>query len=125
MQGQQARASVETATCRARESKTCQAGFTSFTLRSFIPEQRKPIRHVFLQDEGVIKDWARRLHGALQGLQDRPRKLLVLINPFGGSREAKHTWEHTVAPIFNHAGAQPLACSSRLLKARLQQKPVS
>ena len=49
-------------------------------------------------------DWERRLRAALQQLPDRPRRLLVVINPYGGSQSARAVWDHTVHPIFDHAG---------------------
>ena len=34
----------------------------------------------------------------------RPRRLLVIVNPVGGSRQAPSTWSSTVAPVFRKAG---------------------
>ena len=53
----------------------------------------------------MVLGWAERLQAALQALPDRPRRLLVIVNPFGGAKEAMRTWEHSVAPVFAHAGA--------------------
>ena len=62
----------------------------------------------------MVLDWARRLQAALKALPDRPRRLLVLINPFGGAREARQTWEHKAAPIFDHAGTHPPLCAAHV-----------
>ena len=38
------------------------------------------------------------------GAACRPRRLLVFVNPFGGSRRAHQIWETTVRPVFDKAG---------------------
>jgi diacylglycerol kinase family enzyme len=43
----------------------------------------------------------------------RPKQLLVLINPFGGSRCARQTWETTVRPVFDAARIRSRAVTTR------------
>ena len=59
-----------------------------------------------VQNQEVILEWERKLQAAMEQLPDRPRRLLVILNPYGGSQSARRVWDLTVHPIFQLAGAQ-------------------
>lgn len=51
--------------------------------------------------------WAQRLQ-SLASMQsgfrgERPQRLVIFINPYGGSKQAAKTWEEVSAPLFHHA----------------------
>ena len=58
-----------------------------------------------MQDYRLVQDWAARLNVEIGLEMDRPRRLLVIINPYGGAKQAMDTWEKIVEPIFQNAGA--------------------
>ena len=43
----------------------------------------------------------------------RPRRLLVFLNPFGGSRRARQTWDNVVKPVFDKAGVKSRAVETQ------------
>ena len=43
----------------------------------------------------------------------RPRRLLVFVNPFGGSRRAGQIWETVVRPVFDKAGIRSAAVHTK------------
>jgi hypothetical protein len=45
------------------------------------------------------KEWEVLLKQAISEVNDRPRKLLIFINPFGGKRQAKSIYEKQVVII--------------------------
>ena len=45
-----------------------------------------------------------RINSAIRQSSHRPRDLLVLLNPFGGTRKAKEVWRDIAMPVFNLAG---------------------
>ena len=51
-----------------------------------------------------MQQWAARLNIEIKLEMDRPRKLLIVINPFGGAKQAFKTWEEVVEPVFKTAG---------------------
>lgn len=56
------------------------------------------------------EDEAAELHSAIQrnirADPDRPRNLLVIVNPYGGAREAMQLWTKKVEPVFSLAGVK-------------------
>jgi diacylglycerol kinase family enzyme len=54
--------------------------------------------------EGMLQDWLARINAAIAAQPRRPRRLLVFVNPFGGSRRAAQIWRSTVRPVFDKAG---------------------
>ncbi|KAK9833420.1 hypothetical protein WJX81_003514 [Elliptochloris bilobata] len=54
----------------------------------------------------VAAEWVARINGALRQAHQRPGALLVLVNPFGGARRARRTWQRTAEPILEAAGAR-------------------
>jgi len=54
--------------------------------------------------EGVSQHWTAVINAAAAAQIHRPRHLLVLINPFGGKKQAVDVYTKHVAPVFDHAG---------------------
>nr|XP_037281355.1 ceramide kinase-like [Rhipicephalus microplus] len=54
-------------------------------------------------DHALAHRWADAVQDRLRGV-DRPRKLLVFVNPFGGRKRAPIIYQRKVAPIFQMAG---------------------
>eukprot|EP00897_Mesotaenium_endlicherianum_P006338 jgi/Mesen1/5732/ME000029S05043 len=54
-------------------------------------------------DPRVCRAWLSAVQALLRADAARPRKLLVLVNPYGGKRQGAATWKE-VAPIFDRAG---------------------
>ncbi|XP_047431790.1 ceramide kinase [Mugil cephalus] len=54
--------------------------------------------------EGLRDQWIRVTNEQLASLTNRPKSLLVYINPFGGKRRGKRIYERKVAPMFRRAG---------------------
>lgn len=45
-----------------------------------------------------------RINAAIRQSSHRPHTLLVLLNPFGGTRKARETWRDVAMPVFTLAG---------------------
>lgn len=54
----------------------------------------------------VVLAWHHALWALLRGLPQRPRRLLVIINPVGGRKRAHHIYARKVAPLFRRAAIQ-------------------
>ena len=69
-----------------------------------------------MQDGQVVQEWVMRINAALRMNPQRPRSLLVIVNPYGGARKALQIWETVGAPTFNRAGVQtrPMSPSEEL-----------
>uniref|UniRef100_A0A3B5B411 Ceramide kinase-like n=1 Tax=Stegastes partitus TaxID=144197 RepID=A0A3B5B411_9TELE len=52
----------------------------------------------------LCEQWIRVTNEQLSLLTDRPKSLLVYINPYGGKRRGKRIYEQKVAPVFRRAG---------------------
>ncbi|GAQ89220.1 Ceramide kinase [Klebsormidium nitens] len=66
----------------------------------------EPRQRVFGHAEvEVCNAWVTKIQAALSADVKRPKSLLVLVNPFGGKRQAVQTWER-IAPLFALAGAK-------------------
>ena len=57
------------------------------------------------QEEEAAKTWAADVASALADAPQRPRTLLVLLNPWGGSGRARGIWEREAYPVLSRAGA--------------------
>jgi len=57
-----------------------------------------------LQSGEGASDWAAALKAAMRKQTDRPRSLLVFLNPFGGARQAQSVWDTVASPIMQLAG---------------------
>ncbi|KAM6973596.1 ceramide kinase-like [Aplochiton taeniatus] len=54
--------------------------------------------------EGALsQQWVQTIREQLASLANRPKHLLVYINPFGGKQQGKPIYEQKVAPLFAHA----------------------
>jgi len=51
----------------------------------------------------VAKEWVATISAALALCHDRPRNLLVFLNPFSGAKRARQVWEGAAMPIFQRA----------------------
>ena len=73
---------------------------------------------ILWQDGALVREWAEKIWANLQRQQLRPRRLLVLLNPFGGAQRARQIWATRVQPIFDRSG---IACHvlSCLMQAAL------
>nr|XP_045600791.1 ceramide kinase-like isoform X2 [Procambarus clarkii] len=54
----------------------------------------------------VVVAWYHAIWGLLHGLPQRPRRVLVVINPVGGRRHAHRIYSRKVAPLFSRAAVQ-------------------
>ncbi|XP_070848552.1 ceramide kinase [Chaetodon trifascialis] len=54
-------------------------------------------------NQGLCEQWIHVINEQLSSLTNRPKSLLVYINPFGGKRRGKRIYEQKVAPLFRHA----------------------
>ncbi|KAL4433742.1 hypothetical protein ABPG75_000183 [Micractinium tetrahymenae] len=63
--------------------------------------------------EGVLDEWQQRISAAVAREPRRPRRLLVFVNPFGGSRRAAQIWQNVVKPVFDKAGIKSSAVETQ------------
>lgn len=56
------------------------------------------------EDAEVVQRYAGSIASAARQTGQRPEALLIFINPFGGARRARQTWETVVQPLFRLAG---------------------
>ncbi|XP_029318010.1 ceramide kinase [Cottoperca gobio] len=54
-------------------------------------------------NQGLCEQWIQVINEQLSLLTNRPKSLLVYINPFGGKRHGKRIYERKVAPLFGRA----------------------
>eukprot|EP00877_Chromochloris_zofingiensis_P010465 jgi/Chrzof1/5672/Cz16g11060.t1 len=50
-------------------------------------------------DIDKVKSWVNYINDSIRALTDRPRQLLVFVNPYGGARKAGKIWRKVAAPI--------------------------
>ena len=56
-------------------------------------------------DHDALRDWAAAIAAGLDGVTGpRPRRLLVVLNPNAGRRQARYLWRRLVAPVFDAGG---------------------
>ncbi|XP_029902075.1 ceramide kinase isoform X2 [Myripristis murdjan] len=53
--------------------------------------------------QALSQQWIQAINEQLSLLSDRPKSLLVYINPYGGKRRGKRIYEQKVAPLFHRA----------------------
>jgi ceramide kinase len=58
-----------------------------------------------LHGEGAA-DWTAAVQASIRKSVDRPRSLLVFLNPFGGARQAQAVWDKVARPVMLLAGIQ-------------------
>lgn len=51
----------------------------------------------------VVVAWYQAIRGLLHGLRQRPRRVLVVINPVGGKKQASSIYKRKVMPLFRRA----------------------
>lgn len=56
--------------------------------------------------QAVLRAWEAAVRSLLQRQAHRPRHLLVIVNPYCGSRLARATWATTVRPVLAKAGVR-------------------
>ncbi|XP_042367596.1 ceramide kinase [Plectropomus leopardus] len=54
-------------------------------------------------NQGLCEQWIQAINEQLSLLPNRPKSLLVYINPYGGKRRGKRIYEQKVAPLFRRA----------------------
>ncbi|XP_068573206.1 ceramide kinase [Cebidichthys violaceus] len=54
-------------------------------------------------NEGLCEQWIQVINEQLSFLANRPKSLLVYINPFGGKQHGRRIYEQKVAPLFGRA----------------------
>ncbi|XP_060569528.1 uncharacterized protein LOC132727944 isoform X2 [Ruditapes philippinarum] len=57
-------------------------------------------------DSQIISNLHQQISGLIRKIEQRPQKLLVLINPVSGRSKGQSTYEQKVAPIFKEAGIE-------------------
>lgn len=66
-----------------------------------------PMEHsIDFDDERMAAGWARHIQDRLDAQPQRPRRLFVVINPYGGHRRADQVWQDLAKPIFERAHIQ-------------------
>jgi hypothetical protein len=63
--------------------------------------------------DALLAQWASAINAAAAAQPRRPRRLLVLINPFGGRRRAGALYDRVVAPVLERAGVKATAVATR------------
>ncbi|KAL3158367.1 hypothetical protein ABBQ38_010606 [Trebouxia sp. C0009 RCD-2024] len=54
----------------------------------------------------TVREWAIRINGGIRQSSHRPHSLLVLLNPFGGTKKAREVWRDIALPVFDLAGVR-------------------
>ncbi|XP_077565968.1 ceramide kinase isoform X2 [Stigmatopora nigra] len=57
----------------------------------------------YCDDLGLCQQWIQTINLQLELQTNRPKSLLVYINPYGGKRQAKYIYDQKVAPLFSRA----------------------
>ncbi|XP_058809040.1 ceramide kinase isoform X2 [Phymastichus coffea] len=57
-------------------------------------------------DPRQIASWVKTINNYLAALPQRPRKILLFVNPYGGKRKGLRIWEKRVAPLMQLAGVE-------------------
>uniref|UniRef100_A0A8C6T8K6 Ceramide kinase n=1 Tax=Neogobius melanostomus TaxID=47308 RepID=A0A8C6T8K6_9GOBI len=77
--------------------------FISYVLRASKHQWRCTDVVFLCPDLTVCEQWIRAISDQLSILANRPKSLLVYINPFGGKRQGKWIYDQKVAPLFSKA----------------------
>lgn len=59
---------------------------------------------LFTSDQEDVERWQQQILLLMRAQPHRPRRLLVIVNPYGGRRRAKSLWQTMVAPMMSKAG---------------------
>ncbi|XP_037551991.1 ceramide kinase [Nematolebias whitei] len=88
-----------------RRKKTEQHVFTVSFVRKLRPHQKQCSDVTFhCANQEQCEQWVRATNELLSLLTDRPKSLLVYINPYGGKQRGERIYEQKVAPVFRRAG---------------------
>ncbi|XP_019732674.1 ceramide kinase isoform X2 [Hippocampus comes] len=78
--------------------------FTVFYVRRTTQHQWRCDDVTFYCDNlGLCQHWIQTINDQLATQTNRPKSLLVYINPYGGKRDGKHIYDQKVAPLFCRA----------------------
>eukprot|EP00210_Caulerpa_lentillifera_P009406 g8967.t1 len=67
----------------------------------------KPIKYVFASSDKLqISQWSQKANEMILQFINRPKRLWVFVNPYGGARQAPVIWRNQVKPLFELAGIQ-------------------
>ncbi|XP_051974746.1 ceramide kinase-like isoform X2 [Xyrauchen texanus] len=83
---------------------SCQHAFTVFYVERTTQHCWR-CRNVTFQcsERAVCLLWVQTIRELLSLLTNRPKNLLVYINPYGGKQRGKQIYDHKVAPVFSRA----------------------
>ncbi|XP_077401449.1 ceramide kinase [Vanacampus margaritifer] len=78
--------------------------FTVFYVRRTTQNQWRCDEITFYCDNlGLCQQWIQTINDQLSTQTNRPKSLLVYINPYGGKRQGKHIYDQKVAPLLCRA----------------------
>ncbi|XP_061770458.1 ceramide kinase isoform X1 [Nerophis ophidion] len=78
--------------------------FTVFHVRRMKQHQWQCDEMAFhCSDQDLCERWIQAINDQLSLQTDRPKSLLVYVNPFGGKRQGKCIYDQKVAPLFSRA----------------------
>ncbi|XP_061814929.1 ceramide kinase isoform X5 [Nerophis lumbriciformis] len=78
--------------------------FTVFYVRRMKQHQWQCDEMAFhCSDQDLCERWIQAINDQLSLQTDRPKSLLVYVNPFGGKRQGKCIYDQKVAPLFSRA----------------------
>ncbi|XP_061617677.1 ceramide kinase isoform X1 [Phyllopteryx taeniolatus] len=78
--------------------------FTVFYVSRMTQHQWQCGHITFYSDNlGLCQQWIQTINDQLSTQTNRPKSLLVYINPYGGKRQGKHIYDQKVAPLFSRA----------------------
>ncbi|KAM9754846.1 ceramide kinase isoform 2-T5 [Menidia menidia] len=85
--------------------KDCRQTFTVGYVERCRQHRWRCAKVTFVCSDRILRQtWVSTIREQLAHIGDRPRSLLVYINPFGGKRQGKRIYEQKVAPLFAQAG---------------------
>lgn len=68
------------------------------------PCEWKLIEHVLVgSTQEQVKEWVAQVNIAVSAVPDRPKSLLVFVNPYSGAKKGKQIWDSETLPIFEKA----------------------
>ncbi|XP_023275721.1 ceramide kinase-like [Seriola lalandi dorsalis] len=87
------------------EGKDCRQAFTVLYVERCRQHRWRCAEVTFTCPEGALRQhWASSIREQLAAVANRPKHLLIYINPYGGKRQGKRIYEQKVAPLFAAAG---------------------
>ncbi|XP_043229781.1 ceramide kinase-like isoform X1 [Amphibalanus amphitrite] len=91
--------------CSIPAPNTCGKAFAVHYAERVGRRWKLRVQHFHQKNIALLQPWVDQLQSLLNGEQ-RPRRLLVIINPTCGSRKAPNIYTKKVQPIFTLAGVQ-------------------